>query len=222
MKSESLGYGPPPPEEDAMAAINALFPKKPERPPPRTLYDDLPDGISDPGVAPVLKVPEPTVLVKEREADELVPAFAKLRRVGFNDVMQHSWMIERLLARCPHLSPAQAQSQIRGYMYDQTAFLQMTDNAIAAAKFVRDSFLPPHVEVLFVLHRDIGPEGGNIRGSQGEKDAVQLLRAIRDWGKLSHAQEMTRITDVCDLSPGAVIKDLFSSERREDVWLDLR
>ena len=221
MKSPSLGNLGPPPDDLAMEAINALFPEKPPRPKPRTLYDDLPEGITDGDPPPPpLKVPEPVVLFKEREADELVPAFGKVRRVSFNDLMQHSWMIERLVARCPHLTPAQAQSHVRGYLYDPHNFLQMTDNAIACARYVRDSFTPPQVELMFVLHRDIGPEGGNIKGSQGERDAVQLVRAIRDWGKLKGASAMCRLNMVSDLPAGVFVQEC-KGQRRDEVWIPL-
>ena len=204
-----------------MAAINALFPPKPPRPPPRTLADGLPEGISDPGVPPPpLKLPEPTVLVKERAPDELVPAFARTWRVNLNDLPNLAWVVGRLVARCPHLNEAAAQGLLRGYMMDATCFFQMSDKSIAVARLVRDSFLPLHVEVNFILHNDHGPEGGHIKGSQGEKDAIYLLRLIREWARHQRAMSVTRISDVSDLPPGVLVKD-GGCERRDEVWLPL-
>lgn len=219
MKGESIGWMPPPPEDLAMEAINALFPKKEPRPPPRTLADDLPVGISDPGIPPPpLKLPEPTVLVKERAADELVPAFSKTWRASLNDLMRCPWIAQRLVARSPHLSISAAQALLRGTLQDPFGFFQMSEHAILAARYLRDSFLPPHVEMMFLLHTDRGPEGGHIKGSQGEKDAVQLLRGLRDWAKHQGASAITRMSDVNDLPPSVIVQEL-KGQRRDEVWM---
>lgn len=223
MKGESIGFRPPPPDDLAMEAINALFPSRPERPKPPTMYDRLAEGMTEEErPRQVLAVPDPVVLFKERQPDELAPAFTRTWRVGLNDMPRLGWVIERMIARCPHLMPPACEGVLRGLMLEPACFFQMTDNAIASARFVHhDAIARPYVEVLFALHTDIGPEGGGIRGSQGEKDAIQLLRLIRDWGKLQGAVEVRRLNAVSDLSASILTKDLQNAARRDEVWLPL-
>jgi hypothetical protein len=226
MKSESIPYREPPPDDLAREVYEALFPPRRVYPPPKTLYDGLEPGMTDadPPVVTGLKLPPPMVLEKPRAADEVVPAFTRLWRVGLNDLMHLGWVNERLMRRNPHVPPHMWHGTLIAYATtDNSVFFQRSEHAVALARFVQDVFAPPFVEALFVLHQDQGPEGGSIKGSPGENDAIALVRAMRNWGKLKGAVEIRRLNDFNDVPPVRWM-DTFkgTAGRREEVRIEIR
>jgi hypothetical protein len=220
-QNKRLGWRDPPPADLAKEVYDALFPPRPERPPVRTLADNLPEGITDGDpVMPGLKKPEPLVFYKERQPDELVPAATRLWRVGLNDLPQLGWLIERLMRKCPHVPPHTWQTTLVSFMHDNS-FFQRSPNAVGLARFVNDVFAPPHVEVLFLFHTDLGPEGGSQRNSQGEKDAIAIVRAMREWGRHQGATEVRRLNELSDMPTSVFTNDL-RGEKRDEAWIAIR
>lgn len=213
----------PPPEDLAREVWDELFPpeKRKPRPPPKTLYDNLPEGITEEDM-PVagLRKPDPLVFYKERPADETIPAATRLWRVSLNDLHHMGWLIERLMARSPHV-PAHAWQGTLMTLMSSGYFFQRSERAVALARFVNEPWNPPFVEPLFILHQDLGSEGGSQRGSQGEKDCIALVRAMREWGKHQGAQELRRLNAFSDLPPSVFVNDL-RGDKREEAWLQIR
>jgi hypothetical protein len=224
MRGESMPqlHAAPPPEDLAKEVYDALFPPRPPRPPPRTLYDDLEPGITD-ATPPVegLKLPEPLVLVKERSPDELVPAATRLWRVGLNDLAHLGWLIERLMRRCPHTQPHTWQGTLMTYAADNFMFFQRSERAVGLATLAIGPFYPTFVEVLFLFHTDLGPEGGSLRGSQGEKDCIAIVRAMQQWGKRMGAVEVRRLNALSDMATGSFTNDL-RGDKRDEAWIAIR
>lgn len=219
---QSLGWRDPPPEDLSKEVYDTLFPPRPERPKPRTLYDDLPEGLTEVDNPIIgLKKPEPLELYKPRQPDELVPAMTRLWRVSLNDLAHLGWLIERLMVRSPHIQPHMWQGTLMSYMADNAYFFQRSERAVGLARLTSGPFHPTYVEPLFLLHQDLGTEGGSQRNSQGEKDAVAITRAMREWGRHQGATQMRRLNYFSDLSPSVFVNDL-KAERREDVWLMIR
>ena len=77
------------------------------------------------------------------------------------------------------------------------------------------------IDFLVILHRDRGTEGGNIKGSPGERQAIALVQAMRDWGKMQRAIELRRLNECSDL-PGNVLVRELTCQRREEVWLAIK
>lgn len=216
-EDKSIPYGPPPPEDQRREARTILPP-----PPPyvRTLADRLPDGLSDPGVPPLpIQLGEPLVLVKPREPQE--PAFGKVTRVGLGDDAHLVWMAERLVVQYPRVQAAKWVALLRQYINQNEVFFRKTDRAAILAEANSNNLMGEYVQVVFVLHKDLGPEGGNIKGSQGEREAMTLVREMRNWAKLKGAAEIVGLNEFSDLPPGVYVKE-FRAERRETVWMSLK
>lgn len=205
------GYKPPPPEDLAEAAESVL-------PPPRE--DTHPEGMSDPGVPPApLKLPEPMVPKKERPPDELVPAFTQITRVGLGDMPGLQWVIERLDARFPS-TPNYWHALLHSCLNNDQFFFRRGERAVALATMFNEPFGPRHVRVYFVFHQDVGPQGGSIRNSQGEKEALALVRAMRDWGQRQGAVEIKYLNHCSDVPAHIWVKEL-KAERYEEVFLPI-
>lgn len=215
-EDRSIPYGPPPPEDQRREARTIL------PPPPahvRTLGDLLPEGISDPGeLPPPIQLGEPLVLVKPREPQE--PAFGKVTRVGFGDAETLHWIAERLAAKYPRAPLAKWYGLVRQYVNLNEVFFRKTERAAILAAAVSDNFLGEYISVSFVLHKDLGPEGGSIQNSQGEREATTLVRELRNWAKLKGAGEIVGLHEFSDL-PSSVYVQRFKGERRETVWIPL-
>ena len=224
MAGVKLGWREPPPEELSKEVYEAIFgPPKPPKPKPRTLYDDLPEGITDADPPPEpLKRPEPIELFKPRQPDELMPAITRLWRVGLNDLSQLGWLIERLMRKSPHVQPHMWQGTLMSFMADNAYFFQRSEKAVGLARIVSGPFAPTYVEPLFLLHTDLGTEGGSQRGSQGEKDSIAIIRAMAEWGRHQGTSKMRRLNYFTDLSASVFMNDLRKAEKRDDVWLPIQ
>lgn len=212
-------YSADDPPAEARELARTVLPE----PPPyvRTLADDLPDGLSDPGVAPPpLRYPPPATWLTQRLPPQ-EPAFGRLTRVGFGDIPQLGWVVERLAQRYPQLSPNGWLTRLRGFMNTNEHFFMKAERAVALAQVVRDAFGLLYVEPLFIFHRDRGPEGGNLKGSEGERDAAALVRAMRNWARQQRATSLRRMTECSDLPPGYIVKEL-GGERRDEVSIPLK
>jgi hypothetical protein len=171
-------------------------------------------------VLPGLAVPEPLELWKKRAADEEVPYQTRLWRVGLNDMPKLGWLIERLMRAAPHVPAHQWQSHLVSYM-TSGEFFQRSERAVGLARYRQGDFSAPHVDVIFLLHQDLGSEGGSKRGSQGEKDCIALVRAMIEWGRHQGAQEVRRLNHLTDLSASVFANDL-KAEKREEMVVQIR
>jgi len=200
------------------------FKPKREYPAARTLYDNLPAGITETGSdkppeSAVLALPEATVLVRERPADETTPALSRTRRFTLADVSTFAWLFERLAAKFPGVLPQSWAGRLTGYSSDSSYFFQRTERAVGLAMAVREPLgTEIYVLPLFILHTDVGPEGGSLHNSKGERDAIHLLNEMALWGKRQGANEVRKIGAQCELPPGRLV-ERHKCEKRDEIFL---
>ena len=151
------------------------------------MADKLPEGISEDANAPrpePLKLPEPTVLIKPRQPDEEVPAFAATTRVSLADQPGLTWLVARLSEYFPQIPPSSWYPRLRAFAMDSAYFFMRSDNAVLLATIARDPLdSKPWVWPLFLIEKERGPEGGHLFGSQAEKDSIALMRELGRWGQ---------------------------------------
>ena len=214
------------PGEDVPKEVyEAIFgPPKPPRPPPRTLWDNLQPGMTDtaPPLEP-LKKPEPLVLIKPRQPDEEIPAFGKVTRVMLGDLalLLSGGLLARLIETFPDINPTSWSSFLGVLTNDRNCFFRKTERAIAMAVVTSDGFTrTSYVRLVFLFHQDRGPEGGSVGNSQGEKEAIQLLRELRLWAKQIGASEISGLNHNADIPPSVISNYLRGTQMREDMVLD--
>lgn len=223
MKSRSslIPDHPPPPELTA-AVRSALGLDKEREPmsPQPTLADALPAGLSEANPPPEgLLKPPPLPEMPRRPADETMPAFGAIQRVNLADLTHLGWLSTRLVLRFPHIAEGQWLGRLRLYMIDNAYLFIRTGQAAALAMVVRDAFKPkPDVSVLFCIHS----EASKPEREGAERDCVLLMREIVRWAKMLNAEEVRGLTDFCDLNPSELLREVSSSERREELVVRIR
>ena len=198
--------GDPPPElRDKVREALGLTPfdQIGPTPAPTPVADAAPEGLSEaptPDPTPEIKLPPPT-LFRERQPDEVIPAFTKIRRVNDADLTTIPWLLDRLKEHWPRVAPNAWYSRLRVYMHDNGYLFVRNDKAIALAFVARDLFdEKPWVSPVFVLYGDKGKPVAEAEG--GEAEAVQLVREIIRWARTLGATEVRDLHRHNDITPG--------------------
>lgn len=222
-KRSSLIPDHPPPPELAAAVRSALGLDKEPAPPKPTMADALPEGLSEANPLPEgLKMPPPLPVLPPRPADETMPAFGPVIRVNLADLAHMAWLSTRLMLRYPHIAEGQWLGRLRLYMMDNAYLFIRSGEAAALSMVVRDAFRPkPYVSLLFCMHSKASKPPSEERES-AERDCVRLLREIVRWSKTLAAEEIRGLSDFCDLSPSALLQQISSSERRDEIVVRIR
>lgn len=172
--------------------------------------DMHPEGLSDMGTMPELKMPPPTVLVKERPADELEPAFGDIERVTQASLMKMVplWLGKRLSEEWPRIPPAAWYQRLWPYMQESGYFFrQSRHEGCALAYMTRDQFSDKgFISVVFNVGR--------------EADCYQLFRDMIRWGKTFGTPEIRHIEHT-DVKPGK-LAELQGFERREEFLVKVK
>lgn len=221
-KRSSLIPDHPPPPELAAAVRSALGLDKEPAPPKPTMADALPEGLSEANPpAQGLKMPPPLPVLPPRPADETMPAFGPVIRVNLADLAHMGWLSTRLVLRYPHIAEGQWLGRLRMYMMDNAYLFVRSGQAAALAMVVRDAFRPkPYVSVLFCMHSEASKPAKERESA--ERDCVLLLREVVRWSKTLAAEEIRGLSDFCDLSPSEILREVSSSERRDEIVVRIR
>ena len=220
-RSSLIPDEPPPPELTA-AVREALGLDKRAAPKP-TMADGLPDGLSEANPPPEgLKLPEPLPRVgPPRPADETMPAFGPIERVGQGALAQMGWLTTRLMLRFPHIAAHQWSGRLRMYMVDNAYLFVRSEHAAALATVARDAFRPKaYVQLLFCMHSEHG--NSSEEREVGERECILLLRDVVRWAKTLGADEVHRLSEFCDLAPSKIERGISGSEKREDIIVRIR
>lgn len=176
----------------------------------------------DPEPDTSIKLPEPVVLIKEREADELAPAFGDTRRVSRGDLARllAGWLHARLVESFPNIASGAWIRQLGAMTDVSTVFFRQSERAVLFAMIVQNTLFStkPIVICHFLFHQDLGPEGGSQRESEGEKQALLLAREVRNWARQLGAVEVTGFEEHCDL-PWSRLNGRFIMEKQERILM---
>lgn len=172
--------------------------------------DTHPEGLTDMGTMPELKMPPPTVLVKERPPDELEPAFGDIERVTQAALMRMlpQWLAVRLSKEWPRIPPAAWHKRLWPFMAEASYFFRQSRyEGCALAYVTHDQFGDTgFIEVVFNVGR--------------EADCYQLFRDMIRWGKTFGTPEIRHI-EHCDVKPGK-LAELQGFERREEFIVKVK
>lgn len=190
---------------------------------PTPVADAAPEGLSEaaiPDPTPEIKLPPPTTFKHERQPDETIPAFTKIRRVNDADLTAMPWLLDRLKEHWPNVAPNTWYSRLRVYMHDNGYLFVRNDRAIALAFVARDLFdRKPWVAPVFILHADRGKPNAEDEG--GRSDAIALVREIVRWARTLGATEVRDVHRHCDLPPSDIEKKA-SGEDLHTIFIRLK
>jgi hypothetical protein len=134
------------------------------------------------------------------------------------------WLIDRLKQEFPHVPHPTWLGRLRGFTTDNSYLFVCSERAVLLATVARDPFATrPYVLPLFLFHTTRGPEGGNLAGSDGEREAIGLLREAARWGKQMGASELRHVAEHSDVPAGSIMHLLqaqwLHAERRDEIVL---
>jgi hypothetical protein len=219
-------YDTRPRDPEQVAAALRAFERPRKTPRPVPMSEQVPEGIAtdEPEPQPwTPKLPEPTVLRKPPEPDELVPAFGEITRVTMGDLPRLNWMLERLLEAFPAVGRHNWASRLASMMNVSSHFFCKTEHAVILETVANNLFQDVQfVWVSFAFHNTRGPEGGNVPDSAGEQELIHLIRAAANWGRQQRLKEVRNLTDHVDIPPSRLEAVLRRVEKREELVWKLR
>lgn len=213
------------PDPELVAAAVAAVPELNRTPKVRPeMADSMAPGITEapmPEPRQELKMPPPTPLPPARPADETVPAFGTVSRFKEGDLVELTWLRDRLGQHFPNVSPNQWPARLRMLAHENTYLFVRNARAVALARVQRDEFSDkPYVVPVFVVHADRDKLQADDQG--GASDAAALVREIVRWAKTMGASEVRHLSDHADIPPGRLKEAITGAEYRQEVVVKIK